>query len=135
MTFAAHAMEQAGALPPRQHPAPERAFASIGTGTRVDSIDFLILAHLQRAGRCSNVELADSVGLTPSPCLTRVKRLQDNGFISSYRAQLELAKLGDVLTVFAEITLSKHRRRDLRRFEDAVRECPEVMECYRVSGG
>jgi DNA-binding Lrp family transcriptional regulator len=104
-------------------------------GGSVDRIDLQILSHLQRAGRCSNVDLADSVGLTPSPCLARVKRLQDNGYISSYGAHLELAKLGDVLVVFTEVTLSEHRRRDLRRFEEVARECPEIMECYNLSGG
>ena len=105
------------------------------TGNSLDSLDFQILAHLQREGRCSNVELAESVGLTPSPCLARVKRLQENGYIASYGAHLELGKLGDVLTVFTEITLSEHRRRDLQRFEETVREYPEVMECYNLSGG
>lgn len=104
-------------------------------GAKVDSIDFRILAHLQREGRCSNVELADSVGLTPSPCLARVKRLEDNGYIRSYGAHIELAKLGDVLIVFTEVILAEHRHRDLRRFEDAVRTRPEVMECYNLSGG
>jgi len=104
-------------------------------GTKLDSTDFRILAYLQRAGRCSNVDLADSVGLSPSPCLARVKRLEDNGFITGYGAHLELAKLGEVLIVFTEVTLSEHRRDDLRRFEEQVWECPEVMECYNLSGG
>jgi len=104
-------------------------------GIKIDRIDLKILAHLQRAGRCSNVELADSVGLTPSPCLARVKRLEENGYISSYRAHLELRKLGDVLIVFTEVVLAEHRQRDLQRFEETVRQCPEVMECYNLSGG
>jgi DNA-binding Lrp family transcriptional regulator len=104
-------------------------------GTKVDAIDFRILAHLQREGRCSNVELADSVGLTPSPCLARVKRLEDCGYIRNYGAHIELAKLGDVLTVFTEVILSEHRQEDLRRFEQVARDCPEVMECYNLSGG
>ena len=104
-------------------------------GKGVDSLDFRILACLQRAGRCTNVDLADEVGLSPSPCLARVKRLEDDGYISSYGAHLELAKLGDFLTVLTEVTMSGHRQRDFRRFEDAVRQCPEIMECYNVSGG
>ena len=105
------------------------------TGTSLDGTDFRILAHLQQAGRCSNVELADSVGLSPSPCLARVKRLEDKGYITGYGAYLELAKLGDVLIVFTEVILSEHRRGDLRRFEERTWQCPEVMECYNLSGG
>lgn len=104
-------------------------------GKSVDSLDFRILACLQRAGRCSNVDLAEQVGLSPSPCLARVKRLEDNGFIKSYGAHMELAKLGDFIIVFAEVTMSEHRQRDHQRFEEAVEQCPEVMECYNVSGG
>jgi DNA-binding Lrp family transcriptional regulator len=104
-------------------------------GKGVDSLDFRILACLQRAGRCSNVDLAEEVGLSPSPCLARVKRLEDHGYIKSYGAHLELAKLGDFVIVFTEVTMSEHRQRDFRRFEEAVRQCPEIMECYNVSGG
>ena len=104
-------------------------------GKRIDSLDFRILAHLQRAGRCTNVDLADEVGLSPSPCLARVNRLEGNGYIKSYGAHLELAKLGDFITVFTEVTMSGHRPHDFRRFEDAVSACPEIMECYNVSGG
>jgi DNA-binding Lrp family transcriptional regulator len=104
-------------------------------GNGVDSLDFRILGHLQRAGRCSNVDLANQVGLSPSPCLARVKRLEDNGYIKSYGAHLELANLGEHIIVFTEVTMSEHRQRDFRRFEEAVGDCPEVMECYNVSGG
>ena len=100
----------------------------------LDRMDFKILTHLQRMGRCSNVELADVVGLSPSPCLTRVKRLQKIGVIEGFGAHLAMAKLGDFLIVFTEITISNHRRKDLRRFEEAAETFPEIMECYNVSG-
>jgi len=102
---------------------------------KLDRMDFKILAHLQRLGRCSNVELAESVGLSASPCLTRVKRLENIGVIEGYGAHLALAKLGDFLIVFAEVTLRNHRREDLRRFEMAAEKFPEIMDCYNVSGG
>ncbi|MEO8722146.1 MAG: Lrp/AsnC family transcriptional regulator [Sphingobium sp.] len=101
----------------------------------LDRMDFKILAHLQRTGRCSNVELADLVGLSPSPCLVRVKRLQKIGVIEGFGAHLAMAKLGDFLIIFTEVTVSHHKRKDMQRFEDAAREFPEIMECYNVSGG
>ena len=104
-------------------------------GPKLDRMDFKILAHLQRIGRCSNVELADLVGLSPSPCLTRVKRLQKIGVIEGFGAHLVMATLGDFLIVFTEVTISNHRRKDLRRFEEAAEKFPEIMECYNVSGG
>jgi DNA-binding Lrp family transcriptional regulator len=104
-------------------------------GLELDRMDFKILAHLQRMGRCSNVELANQVGLSASPCLARVKRLQDIGVIEGFGAHLALAELGDFLIVFTEVTISNHRRKDLRRFEEAAEKVPEIMECYNVSGG
>lgn len=104
-------------------------------GLDLDRMDFKILDHLQRMGRCSNVELAEMVGLSASPCLTRVKRLQEIGVIEGFGAHLALAQLGDFLIVFSEVTLSGHRRHHMRRFEEAARMVPEIMECYSVSGG
>ena len=102
---------------------------------KLDRMDFKILEHLQRTGRCSNVELADMVGLSPSPCHARVKRLEKIGIIEGFGAHLALAKLGDFLIVFIEVTISHHRRKDMRRFEEAAEKFPEIMECYNVSGG
>ena len=105
------------------------------TRVELDRMDLKILAHLQRMERCSNVELANSVGLSPSPCLTRVKRLQSIGVIEGFGAHLAMAKIGDFLTVFTEVTISNHRRKNLQRFEEAAETFPEIMECYNVSGG
>jgi DNA-binding Lrp family transcriptional regulator len=102
---------------------------------KLDRIDLKILAELQKNGRITNVDLADAVGLSPSPCLTRVKRLEQAGYITGYGAQLQLRKLGDVLLVFTEVTLSDHRRDDFARFEAAIRNIPEIVECHLVSGG
>ena len=102
---------------------------------KLDRIDLNILAQLQRNGRMSNVDLADLVGLSPSPCLQRTKRLETAGYITGYSAQIDLAKLGDILMVFTEMTLSDHRRSDFARFEAAVASIDEIIECHLVSGG
>jgi DNA-binding Lrp family transcriptional regulator len=102
---------------------------------KLDRIDIRILSHLQRNGRITNVDLADAVGLSPSPCLIRVKRLEKAGYITAYGAQLQLEKLGDMQLVFTQVTLSDHRREDFARFEAAVRNIDEVVECHLVSGG
>jgi len=102
---------------------------------KLDRIDLKILAQLQKAGRITNVELADAVGLSPSPCLTRVKRLEQAGYITGYGAQINLHKLGDFLTVFTEVTLQDHKSSDFARFEAKIRTIDEIIECHLVSGG
>ena len=102
---------------------------------KLDRIDLRILAHLQKNGRITNVELADAVGLSPSPCLIRVKRLEKAGFIAGYGAHIQFEKLGDTQIVFTEVTLSDHRREDFVRFEASIRGIDEIVECHLVSGG
>ena len=101
----------------------------------IDPFDLKILVHLQREGRCSNVELADAVGLSQSPCLVRTKRLQQLGVIRGYGADIALEKLGEHVVVFSEVTISSHRRHDFRKFEEAAARHPEIVECYNLSGG
>ncbi len=102
---------------------------------KLDRIDIRILGHLQKNGRTTNVDLADSVGLSPSPCLIRVKRLEKAGYITGYGAQLQLEKLGSVQVVFTQVTLSDHRREDFAKFEASIRNVDEIVECHLVSGG
>lgn len=102
---------------------------------KLDRIDIRILSQLQRNGRISNVDLADAVGLSPSPCLTRVKRLEKAGYVKGYGAHVLLEKLGSVQLVFVQITLSDHKREDFTKFESYIRQVDEVMECHLVSGG
>jgi DNA-binding Lrp family transcriptional regulator len=102
---------------------------------KLDNIDVKILAELQKNGRISNVELADLVHLSPSPCLMRVKKLQAEGFITGYSAQIDVSKLGQSLTVFTEITLRNHRQNDFARFLATVEKIDSVIECHLVSGG
>jgi len=101
----------------------------------LDRTDIRILEHLLREGRCSNVELAEAVNLSPSPCLTRTRRMEDSGVIASYSAQIAMDKLGSHVVVFSEITLGSHRPPDFRKFEQGAARYPEIVECYNVSGG
>lgn len=102
---------------------------------KLDRLDLRILSKLQQNGRMTNVDLAEAVGLSPSPCLARVKRLEQSGYILGYGAQVQLEKLGETVTVFTEVTLADHHREDFVRFEAAIRSVDEVIECHLVSGG
>ena len=102
---------------------------------KLDRIDINILAHLQRNGRITNVELAEAVSLSPSPCLIRVKRLEKAGYIIAYNAHIDIAKLGETVTVFTQVTLTDHHMEDFARFEAGLRTVDEVIECHLISGG
>jgi len=100
----------------------------------MDAIDRRILRALARNGRLTNAELAEEVGLSPSPCWTRVRRLEQSGVIRGYAALLDQAALGLPDTVFIEVMMDRHEEESLRRFEDAVQAIPEVLECHLVTG-
>lgn len=99
-----------------------------------DKIDRHLLAELQDEGRITNVELAKRVGLTAPPCLRRMRALEDAGVIRGYHAQLDPAKLGFSITVFAMVSLKSQAEADLRGFEDHIRSLPEVRECHMLNG-
>ncbi len=100
----------------------------------MDATDRRILRALARQGRLSNAELAEAVGLSPSPCWTRVRRLEQSGVIKGYHAMLDQAALGLPDTVFVEIMMERHDEESLRRFEEAVANMPEVLEAWLVTG-
>jgi Lrp/AsnC family leucine-responsive transcriptional regulator len=100
----------------------------------MDAIDKKILRTLARQGRLTNAELAEKVGLSPSPCWTRVKRLEQAGVIRGYAALLDQAALGLPDTVFIEVMMERHDEAQLRRFEEAVADIPEILECHLVTG-
>lgn len=100
----------------------------------LDPIDKKILAELQRNGRISNVDLAAAVGLSPSPCLRRVRDLEDTGVIDRYAAILDQAAGGYALSVFVQVTLERQVEAALEGFERVVADRPEVMECYLMTG-
>ena len=100
----------------------------------LDGIDLRILSALQADGRLTNQELADQVGLSPSPCLRRVRRLERDGFIRIYRAVLDREAVGLGLTVFVDIKVEKHSRENAQALQDALAALPEVVACHMVSG-
>ena len=100
----------------------------------LDDIDRRIIETLQKEGRLSNHDLADRVGLSPSPCLRRVKRLESEGVIDKYVALVNPEALGLMVTAFVRVRLGQQTTRHLARFEEAMAACPEVMECYLMSG-
>ncbi len=100
----------------------------------MDAIDKRILRALARKGRLTNAELAEEVGLSASPCWTRVRRLEQAGIIKGYAAILDQAALGLPDTVFIEVMMERHDEESLRRFEEAVQAIPEVLECHLVTG-
>lgn len=100
----------------------------------LDSFDHKIIAALQADGRLSNVDLAERIGLSPSPCLRRVKRLEREGYIDSYRATLDRARVGLGFTVFVGVRLESHANDRAGGFEEAVLGMSEVIACHMVSG-
>jgi Lrp/AsnC family leucine-responsive transcriptional regulator len=102
--------------------------------TDLDAIDHRIVAALQADGRLTNLELAERVGLSPSPCLRRVKRLERDGYIETYRAMLQRDRLGLGLTVFVGVKIGGHANVEAEAFQDAIIALPEVVACHLVSG-
>ena len=100
----------------------------------LDEIDLKMLSEIQADGRFTNVELARRVGISPPPCLRRVRTLEEDGYIQGYRGLLDPRKLGFDVTVFASVHLSSQADADLRAFEAFVRKEPLVRECWMLSG-
>lgn len=100
----------------------------------LDAIDRRILVALQRDARLTNVELAEEVGLSPSPCLRRVKMLEAAGLIAGYHAALAREAVGLGLTVFVRVRVERHVEADAQAFREAVRAIPEAVSCHLVSG-
>jgi Lrp/AsnC family leucine-responsive transcriptional regulator len=101
---------------------------------KLDAIDRRILAALQRDARLSNVELADEVGLSPSPCLRRVRLLEEAGVIQGYRAVLDRQTVGLDLTVFVGVRVDRHDEEGNAAFQAGARAVPQVVSCHLVSG-
>ena len=100
----------------------------------MDELDLRIIDGLQANGRMTNQELADRVGLSPSPCLRRIKRLEDEGVITSYVALVNPEAVGLSVTAFVGVRLNQQDDRNLARFETEVSDFAEVMECYLMTG-
>lgn len=100
----------------------------------LDAIDRRILAELQRDGRITNQALAEKVGLSATPCLRRVKRLEEAGILRGYVAVVDQKAVDLPVSVFISIKLERQRAQELDRFAEAVSRWPEVMECYLMTG-
>ena len=101
---------------------------------KLDRLDIRILTVLQREGRATKTRVGELVGLSPSPCHERIKRLEAAGFIDGYRALIDIDRLKRPTLVMVEICLKSHEAADFERFSRYVRDVPEVLECYQTSG-
>ncbi|MGA5360176.1 Lrp/AsnC family transcriptional regulator [Streptomyces purpurascens] len=106
----------------------------MGNESGLDAVDREILFHLRQDGRLSNVELAKRVGLTPPPCLRRVKRLEESGVIAGYRAVIDPAAVGRELEVLIDVEIYAQDRRTVEEFEATVASYEEVVEFRRMYG-
>lgn len=100
----------------------------------LDAIDRRILENLQHDARMRNVDLAAKVGLSASPCLRRVGHLEDSGVIRGYATLVDAEAVGLPVSIFVNVTLEKQVERALETFETEIKACPEVMECYLMTG-
>ena len=100
----------------------------------MDRYDRQILQVLQEDGRISNQDLADRIGLSPSPCLRRVRALEEAGIIAGYRALLDARKLGLTLMALIHISMDRHTPERFENFEAEIRAIPEIVECLLITG-
>jgi len=101
---------------------------------KLDHIDYKILKHLQDNARITNADLADKVGLSPTPCLRRLRRLETDGIILGYHTEVNREALGVNVTVIILVKLEREDDKALRAFEKEIKKRNEVMECYLVTG-
>ncbi len=104
------------------------------TNKSLDAVDQRILQALQEDGRLTATDLAERVGITTSPCLRRLRILEEAGIIRGYTALVDQTKIGLPISVFVSIKLERQSEEAMERFETALRRCPEVMECYLMTG-
>jgi len=102
---------------------------------KLDPIDLKILDAIQRDGRITKLALADKVGLSPTPCWMRLRKLEKAGIVSGYHASVAMRLIAPVATVLMEVTLASHRQADFDRFERVIRDIPEIVACWSVGGG
>ncbi|RUV76589.1 MAG: Lrp/AsnC family transcriptional regulator [Mesorhizobium sp.] len=102
---------------------------------KLDQIDLKILDAVQRDGRITKLALADKVGLSPTPCWMRLRKLEKAGIVAGYHAKVAMRAVAPVATVLMEVTLANHRQADFDRFERVIRDVPEIVACWSVGGG
>jgi len=103
--------------------------------TDLDEIDRRILSELQRNGRLSHQDLSERIGLSPSPCARRIKKLEADGFIEGYSARINEARIGFGFSVFVFVRLDRQVDDRLQTFEQSVKGFPEVVDCWLMTGG
>ncbi len=101
----------------------------------LDELDHRILAELQRDGRLSHQDLSDRVGLSPSPCARRIRKLEADGYITGYSARIDEQKMGFGFSVFVSVRLDRQVDDRLVAFEQEIGRCPEVVDCWLMTGG
>ncbi|MGJ8680863.1 Lrp/AsnC family transcriptional regulator [Paraglaciecola sp.] len=101
---------------------------------KLDQYDKQILNIIQKRGKLSNQELAEAINLSPSPCLRRVKQLEESGLIEGYAAILDARKLGLTLICFMQVSMDKHTPERFSHFEKTIAQYSEVLECHLVTG-
>jgi Lrp/AsnC family transcriptional regulator, regulator of ectoine-degradation genes len=101
---------------------------------KLDGIDLKILAAVQRDGRITKLKLAEMVGLSPTPCWLRLRKLEQTGIILGYHARLSPRRIAPFATVLVEVVLANHRQIDFERFEQAIAGLDEVTDCWSVGG-
>ncbi len=106
----------------------------MGPNVELDRIDKRILKELQHNARISNQELADKIGLSPSPCLRRVKQLEEAGLIKGYVTELDASKLGLKLMAIVQVAMDRHTPDRFEQFEETIKTFPQVLECIMITG-
>ncbi len=123
-----------GCLNGRVKPKNLRREDLVAAEPLVDRIDLKILAALQGDGRITNQALSELVGLSPSACLARVRRLEATGLIEGYAARIAVERIRPTVVIFAEVTLTRHHPSDFAAFESYVLSVPQIVEASQVSG-
>lgn len=101
---------------------------------KLDPIDRQILEKLQSNAKITNSQLALEIGLSPAPTLERVRKLENSGIIKSYHASVDTEKLGLGVGIFIQISLSSHKKHQIKSFVDKINKVPEVVECHHITG-
>ncbi|TPW32260.1 Lrp/AsnC family transcriptional regulator [Martelella alba] len=104
-------------------------------GEKLDAVDVRILSLLQKNGRAKKVELAEAVGLSLSSCWDRLQKLEQAGLVKGYHAEIDLSRIVRCEFIFTTLSLQNHTRAHFARFEQVVRQTPEIISCFAVGGG
>ncbi len=102
---------------------------------KLDAVDLRILEAVQENARITKIALAEKVGLSPTPCWLRLRKLEKAGVVTGYHARIAFRKIAPIAHIMVQITLGNHRQSDFDRFERAITVIPEIVSCWSVGGG